>query len=155
MTTHRDIDQSSLSHADKKFIENAAEANAHELALSQLAADKATNPDVRAFAQKMVTDHQQLASDLADLAVRKGVKIDEEVRDGQEKDVKSFTNKSGNEFDREYAKKMVKGHKDALELFQKAATDCKDPEVVALASKYLPIITEHNEHARMLGDQFK
>ena len=49
---------------DKKFLTNAAQSDVNEIQLSQLAAQKATNPDVKAFAQKMVTEHKDMSSSM-------------------------------------------------------------------------------------------
>jgi predicted outer membrane protein len=46
-----------MSRDDQKFIEKFGAANQREVALSQLALERATNPQVKAFAQKMVSDH--------------------------------------------------------------------------------------------------
>jgi predicted outer membrane protein len=54
----RDSDKS--SKADQKFIRKLTEANQREMAIAQLGVERATNPQVKAFAQKMVTDHQNM-----------------------------------------------------------------------------------------------
>jgi len=41
-----------------------ARSSTNEVALSQLADSRASNPDVKSFAQMMVTDHTQANSDL-------------------------------------------------------------------------------------------
>jgi putative membrane protein len=41
---------------DKKFLAAAAQADINEIKLSQLAEQKASNPAVKAFAEKMVTE---------------------------------------------------------------------------------------------------
>jgi putative membrane protein len=46
--------------ADQKFIRKLTEANQREMAIAQLGVERATNPQVKAFAQKMVTDHQNM-----------------------------------------------------------------------------------------------
>lgn len=55
---NRDNDKS--AKADQKFIRKLTEANQREMAIAQLGVERATNPQVKAFAQKMVTDHQTL-----------------------------------------------------------------------------------------------
>ena len=48
------------SDDDKKFVANAAQSDRNEIALSEVAVQKATNPAVKAFAQKMVREHKDL-----------------------------------------------------------------------------------------------
>lgn len=65
-----------LKRADRRFITKAAESSMKEVALSQLAQERATNPQVKSFAQQMVSDHGQLNNDLMQLAARKGVSLE-------------------------------------------------------------------------------
>ena len=53
---------------DKKFLANAAQSDQNEIALSKLAEEKATNPDVKAFAHKMVVEHTQMTESMKPFA---------------------------------------------------------------------------------------
>jgi len=128
----------------------AAMASANELALSQLAADRASNPDVKSYAQELITACQQLNNDLQTLAGQKNIDISKSVQKGQTEDVASLTNKSGQDFDRAYLKQMVKENGETAALFKKESSDGKDSDVMALASKYLPIVHDHLERAKSL-----
>ena len=46
---------------DKKFLATAAQSDQNEIKLSELAEQKATNPAVKAFAQKMVAEHTKMS----------------------------------------------------------------------------------------------
>jgi predicted outer membrane protein len=70
-------DDSGLKHGDKRFITKAAESSQREIALSQLAATRATNPQVRGYAQQVVSGHQQMEQELVQLAQQKGVTLDD------------------------------------------------------------------------------
>jgi len=122
-------------------------ASENEVALSQLAADHAAGADVKSLAQMMITDHQRLNADLQMLASRKNVDISKPIQKGQTEGVDSLAKYSGADFDKAYVKAMVEAHKGAVALFQKESTDGKDPEVTALAAKYLPVLSEHLQHA--------
>jgi putative membrane protein len=52
------------SDDDKKFLAMAAQSDQNEIALSKLAEQKATNPAVKAFAEKMVTEHTQMTASM-------------------------------------------------------------------------------------------
>jgi len=52
-----DQNKSNLSSSDKSFMKDAAEGGLAEVELGQLAADKASNPDVKKFGERMVKDH--------------------------------------------------------------------------------------------------
>jgi len=66
----------SLKRSDRRFINKAAEDNEKEIALSQLAAQRANNPEVRSYAQQIASDHHKMTQELVQLAQRKGVELD-------------------------------------------------------------------------------
>ena len=68
--------EKSLERPDRKFITKTAESTQKEMALAQLAAQRATRPDVRHFSQELVADHQQMSGRLSQLAEQKGVQLE-------------------------------------------------------------------------------
>jgi putative membrane protein len=139
-----------LKHGERKFLMKAAEGSTNEVALSRVAVERAQDPQVREFAQRMITDHEALNMKVKDLAGRKNVDISEAVQKGMEKDVDSLRHKSAANFDQAYLDDMVSGHKDVIELFEKAAMDARDMDIATLASETLPTLFEHYRHARHL-----
>ena len=53
---------------DKKFLAMAAQSDQNEIALAKLAEQKATNPAVKAFAQKMITEHTKMSASMKPFA---------------------------------------------------------------------------------------
>lgn len=66
----------SLKRADRRFLSKAADDGHAEVALAQLAVQKAENADVRSYAQKLVTDHEGVNQELMALAQKKGVMLE-------------------------------------------------------------------------------
>jgi putative membrane protein len=64
-----------LGSDDRKFVMEAAHGGMMEVHLGRMAADKATNPDVKAFGQRMVDDHSKANSELMALASQKGITL--------------------------------------------------------------------------------
>lgn len=64
-----------LDSDDSKFLQDAAHDGMMEVQLGRLALDKATDPEVKHFAQRLIDDHSQANSDLMALASRKGVAL--------------------------------------------------------------------------------
>lgn len=52
-----------LTKADQKFVEKFTESNRREMALARLGLQRATNPQVRQFAQKLVNEHQMITTE--------------------------------------------------------------------------------------------
>ena len=71
-----------------------------EIALGHLANDKATNADVKAFGNRMITDHGRAAEELKQLALTKGVALPAVVGKEQSKTANDLSKKVGKDFDR-------------------------------------------------------
>jgi putative membrane protein len=141
---------SGLAHGDRNFLLAVAEGSNQEIALSQLAALNSSRQDVKDFAQMMIHDHGALNAELAELASHKGVDIADAVAKGQKKGVDSLAKKQGADFDQAYLKDMVEGHDATLKAFKKMAEKAKDADVQAFATKNLPTIQLHDDHAHSL-----
>jgi putative membrane protein len=137
-----------LSWSDRRFVTKAADDGQAEVQVAQLASQRATNPDVKNFAQKLVDDHTAVNSELMGIASSKNVKVDND--DNKDRTYKRLSNKSGNDFDREFIAHMVDEHEKDIKLFEKAANDAKDPEVRSFASKHVGHLREHLAQAQSL-----
>jgi putative membrane protein len=119
-----------------------------EVALGQMASTKATNPDVKAFADRMVADHGKANDELKQLAQTKGVTLPSDV-DQESKDAAGKLSKaSGKEFDKAYIDAMVKGHEGVVKAFEKESKDAKDQDLKAWVTKTLPTIQDHLKMAK-------
>lgn len=142
---------SRLARADAGFIKDAAKAGLAEVESSQLALQKASDPAIKSFAQKMVDDHTKANEELKALAQTKGVELPDDPSLMQKGKMKALSTADGANFDRRYAESMgVKAHEDTVKLFQKAANTAKDADVKAFATKTLPTLQEHLKMARDL-----
>jgi putative membrane protein len=97
----------------------------------------------------MEDQHNNSMHELTALANKKSITIPTSLTlEGQDA-YKKLSTKSGKDFDKEYCSMMVKGHKNAIEMFEKASTDCNDPDIKAWAAETLPTLRTHLEHAIM------
>jgi putative membrane protein len=64
-----------LASDDRKFVMEAAHGGMMEVKMGRMAADKASNADVKAFGQRMVDDHSKANSELMSLASQKGITL--------------------------------------------------------------------------------
>ena len=56
--------------SDDEFVRDVALKNMAEVELSRMALEKATNPDIKSFAQRMIDDHGAAGQNLKSVAVR-------------------------------------------------------------------------------------
>lgn len=111
---------------DKKFLATAAQADVNEIQLSQLAEQKASNPDVKAFAEKMVTEHKQMTESMKPFADSWGLTAPTGPDADHQKELDKLNGLSGSDFDKEYMKEMVDDHATAYRAFTTEAKDTKD-----------------------------
>jgi putative membrane protein len=133
----------SVAASDKKFVKEAAQGGMTEVQLGQLAADKATSPDVKEFGSKMVTDHGQAGDELKSIATTKGLTISDKLDAKHQSKVDKFQKLSGADFDKAYVKEMVADHKTDDAAFSKEASAGKDSDIKAFATKTDQVVKMH------------
>src|SRR5262249_53928264 len=138
------------SNPDAQFVDEAASGGPAEVELGRLAVQKATNPDVKQFAQRMVNDHGAANAELATMCGGKGITLptEPEAKDRAIRD--RLATLSGPAFDREYMTDMLTDHQQAVSDFQREAQNGRDPEVRAWAAKTLPVLQDHLRMAQTI-----
>lgn len=137
-----------LSWGDKRFVTKVADSGQAEVELAQLAADRATSPDVKQFAQRLVTDHTKVNQELMSMASTKRVEIEKD--EGKDRFYRRLSNKSGSDFDREFVEHMIDSHENSIKMFEKTSQDAKDEDVRSFASKHVGHLREHLQQAQSL-----
>jgi putative membrane protein len=140
---HVKADDSSLSGKDKSFIQDAYQDGLAEVDSAQMAQRKTGNADVKAFAEKLATDHSAANAQLKSLADSKNVSTASEPSMVAKGKSKLLDARTGADFDKAYIDAMITDHKKDIEAFEKAASDAKDQDVKNFANKTLPTLKEH------------
>lgn len=136
---------------DQEFFDKAAVAGLFEVKSSEVALKRASDPALKSFAQMMVSDHGAANGKLKALAAKKNVKLPQGLDKEHQKNLdKLAAAKNGRAFDETYADLMEDGHDQAVELFETASKDAKDPDVRAFAAETLPTLKHHSEAAERL-----
>ena len=109
---------------DQEFVSKALQGGDTEVQLGQLAQQKSQSQDVKQFGQKMTQDHSQMNDKwFKPLAKQLGVSEPKGPSKKDKKLIAKLQGLSGNDFDTEYIKAMVKDHQDDLKEFQSEAQD--------------------------------
>jgi putative membrane protein len=132
---------------DKKFLAAAAQADANEIALSKLAQQKASNPDVKAFANKMVSEHAKMDDSLKPFAASRALTPPSGPDADHQKELDKLNGLSGSDFDKEYMSQMVTDHTKALSAFTTEAKDSNDPQLKAAVIKGKSAVAAHKNMA--------
>jgi putative membrane protein len=139
------------ANADRDWIQDQLEDGQAEIQLAQLASERATNPQVKQFAQMMIKDHQAAGDELKQAASAANVQINPPAElDDDHKDVQEDLSKlSGREFDQKYIDTMVDEHQEAVNELEKK-TSADNTHVREWASKTLPKVRQHLDEARQI-----
>ena len=141
--------------AGSDFLTKAAAGGMAEVKLGQLATEKASNPDVKAFGQQMVDDHGKANSELKDLASKKGVTLPSDIDAKHQATYDRLSKLSGAEFDRAYMQDMVADHREDVSEFRRESKNNSDSDVKAWAAKTLPTLEHHLQMAESTNSKVK
>jgi len=132
-----------MDNNDAAAMKQLAQANLNEVEAGKAAASKAQNPQVKQFAQKMATDHQQMFDELKSLAQKKGVALPQSASLKDKAEMQMMQRASGADFDKKYMEEMVKDHQKDVKETQDIASKAKDPDFKAAVQKAHGKIQEH------------
>lgn len=132
-----------MKSADARFAMKAAQGGMAEVQLGQLASQKASNPDVKAFGQQMVDDHTKANDQLKSVAGQENMSLPTTLDSKDQSMYNKLQKMSGADFDRTYVKAMVKDHQEDVKEFQKEADKGKDAQIKNFASQTLPVLQQH------------
>jgi putative membrane protein len=135
---------------ERNFIEEHIKMNEAELAIGRLAQERATNPQVREFAQAMVRDHQTALTELRRVASDNNVEVDMEDAAEEQRDVRErLMEQKGAEFDREFMNWAVDKHEEAVDDVEDQV-DSENQALRGWATKTLPTLRKHLDMARSI-----
>ncbi len=142
-------DAESMAPAPAVFVKQAALDAMTEVALGKVALTKSQDPNIREFAQRMVSDHGKANKELASIALTKGIDAPKMLDAEHEAMINELQDKAGAEFDQAYADHMKMDHSKAIALFE-GASKSNDAEFAGFAKKTLPTLKEHKQMAQKL-----
>lgn len=131
-------------------------ANQVDIDAGKLAQSKASNKEVKKFAQTMVKDHTGVNKAASDLVTKLGVKPEENatsksLKDGGKQNVDRLKTLKGAAFDKAYVDNEVAYHQAVLDAVDKTLIpSAKNQELRDLLVKVRPAFVAHLEHAKQL-----
>ncbi len=144
-----------LSNPDSTFATKAAQGGMAEVQMGQLAVQKATDPDVKAFGQHMVDDHSKANDQFKQIVSKKGVTLPASVDSKDQATYDRLSKLDGAAFDRAYMADMVKDHRADISEFEHEASQGSDADIKDFASKTLPTLKHHLEMAETTNAKVK
>lgn len=140
-----------LNSADSSFVKKAAGSGLYEVAVAKLAADKATDPAVKTYAEMLVDHHMQANSKLQQVASAKGLTLPTDMPADLQKKIDQLSKESGAAFDKKFIQTVGIGdHKTNIALFEKESKNAKDADLRNFAEATLPTLREHLSAAQKM-----
>ncbi len=139
-----------VSAADRSFLTHEAQGGAYELAIAQLATQKGTRDDIKAYAQRIVSDHEQANTALQQLAQSKGVSLPTGMTNDEQTRFAGLQNLQGTTFDRAYVKEAVRINAGDKRDFAKEAKTTHDADIRAYVQRFAAMDAEHEQAAKQL-----
>ena len=147
--------ESRKADKDAEFAVEAADGSMMEVQLGTLALTKASSPEVKDFAQKIVDQHTQANNELKALAQKKNISLPATMGNEHQRKYEKLSEKAGPEFDKEYMDLMVRDHKEDIDEFEDQAEEGNDAEIKAWASSKLATLRKHLQEAERIQESLK
>jgi putative membrane protein len=136
---------------DKMFLRKAAEDGIEEVQLGQLAAQKSTSPDIKAFGQKVAADRTELDQQMASIADSMGVMLPKKMsKDGQAQYDKLKALPPA-DFDTQYILLVAINHRKELHDYREEVVATSDPALHDELVKSASVIREHAIKAEQIA----
>ncbi len=151
----RTLSAPQAQQSPSEWVRQALQSNKEEIAISQEAAKRSSNAEVRQYAQMLVQDHGKTVERLGELGTRHGIAAlptDSEAVEEQARTRLSLADDVS--FDRAYLDLMVQSHESAIANYT-GASQLSDEEVAAYARETLPTLRKHHEQARLLRQSLR
>jgi putative membrane protein len=132
------------------FVDMASASDMYEVEAGKLAQSMGTAQAVKAFGKMMETDHTKSTADLKAAAAKAAdVTVDPRLTPQQQADLDTLKN-AGADFDSLYKTHQLAAHQQALSLLQNYASAGDQQALKDFASKTVPVVQTHLDHAQML-----
>lgn len=136
----------------QSFVDKAAVGGMFEVESSQLALKTSKDPDVKKFADTMVSDHAKANAELQALAKEQKLTVPAQLDEKHEAMLKSLQ-QAGTEFDAPYIKAQLEGHVTTVKMFERYAEDGDNKALQTFAVKTLPTLRMHLDMIEQMGDR--
>ncbi len=154
-STHVPSADVSSKNTSAAILDQIHQANLKEIEIGQLAEEKASSDEVRAYAVQLVNDHTNADQMVTETAQKKGTHLRDSVSARHESAraktaEQKLSSASGTQFDRLFLEQTSAEHKKLISELQQEREDASDDDVEALIDKIVPILQQHQDLAQIL-----
>jgi predicted outer membrane protein len=144
-------DRSASSTGNNEFLAQAIQDSMAEIELCELALEKSSNDDIKAFAQQMIDTHSEIGYEIEQLCSEKNLDLPKDLKPEQSATMQQLSELSGQAFDKKFIEHNAEMHENDIKVFKHYAEQKGDDEVSALAQKGAKILTKHLSMAKQIS----
>lgn len=139
---------------DNMIVGMMSGANGAEIAAGQIAAEKATNADVRQYATNMVEEHQRMQGQTDSVVAIMNLdraQVPDSLSQHMEQARQMLQSQAaGAEFDRMYMESQVRDHQNTLTALQGVQNAVQNERLRTVITGAIPAVQQHLERARTI-----
>jgi putative membrane protein len=132
------------------FIKGVAKENDRQIREARSALTRASERELKTFAQMLIDDKQKLSRDLSGLATKKGVRLPTSTSSAND-----FERSFVKGFDQSFLERQITYHRQQIQSFEEVAKSHSDSEVRAFAATRLGSLRKHEQEARRIFTSLK
>jgi putative membrane protein len=144
--------EASTKSSNAPILAQIHRANLKEIALGNLAAEKASSEEVRNYAKQLVEDHTGADKQVVEMAQKMNIQLrNTRSKERQHESDQARLNKAaGPAFDREFLQETSADHEKLIKELKQEREDASDDDIEALIDKILPILEQHQQLVQIL-----
>lgn len=131
------------SAPDAEFVAKASVGNTFEMEEAKLAVERATDPRIKAYAQKMLADHGDAMRKLQDAAGKAGAKSEMVLDKPHQATLNNLKGFSGTDFDKIYVADQTASHAETVALLSDYKQNGQNASLKSWTNDALPIVKGH------------
>lgn len=140
-----------VAPADRAFLQKTSQGADYEMALARMAVGGATHPEVRAYAQRIVKDHEQANTVLRRLLKAEGVAVPANMTAADLARLTRLKTLHGAAFDKDYIAEVTRINAADERESGKESRVTKDEQIKGYLKRFSQMDAEH----KRMGEQLK
>jgi putative membrane protein len=141
----------SMSELEQSYLQKAIQGHEAEVALGQLAVQKASSDQVKQYGARMIQDHQRVSEELHKLTSKEGTPLPSDLSMPHQQIQGMLSQLSGKDFDKAYISFIVLDHMKELGEWEQRASTLTDPRLERWTAGILPILNDHLARGRAIA----
>lgn len=137
---------------DEGFVTNAAIGGMYEVQAGRIAAERSTNPKIKALGAKMVADHSKAGDELKPIAVSAGLTVPTALDQRHQGLIDNLRGASDQDFDHVYLQQQEAAHNETATLLAGFSRGDGNAALKGWAGKTLPVVEMHKNMVDQLDE---